>query len=85
MTTMTTTKTSAVEKFPTADLSTLKDELMQSGLDSWHVAELISSFLMTRGYGVSSGAARDAAIAFEVAGCSLQTMQEQLEKLAFVM
>ena len=45
---------SSVEKFPNSDLSTLKDELMQSGLDSWHAAELISSFLVARGYGGSN-------------------------------
>jgi hypothetical protein len=82
---MTANNKSAVEKFPTSDLSTLKDELMQSGLDSWHAAELISSFLIARGYGVCNDAARDAATTFEVSGCSLQNMQEQLEKLAFVM
>jgi len=36
---------SAVEKFAAADLSPLREELMQSGLDSWQAAELIGTFL----------------------------------------
>ncbi|RXH57722.1 hypothetical protein [Granulicella sibirica] len=82
---MDTLKMSAVEKFPMADLSGLRDELMQSGLDSWQIAELISSFLIARGYGVSNDAARSVANSIELTGCSLQNMQDELEKLAFVM
>jgi hypothetical protein len=74
-----------VEKFAASDLSCLRDELMQSGLDSWQAAELIGSFLAGRGYGVSSHAARSAASRIESVGCSLQSMQEELEKLALVM
>ena len=75
----------AVEKFSTADLSSLREELMQSGLDHWQAAELIGSFLSMRGYGVSSIAARGAASRIESVGCSLKCMQEELEKLALVM
>jgi hypothetical protein len=46
---------------------------------------LISSFLNVRGYGVSNHAARGAASRIERVRCSLQCMQEELEKLAFVM
>ena len=76
---------SAIEKFSTADLSSLREELMQSGLDHWQAAELIGSFLSMRGYGVSSTAARGAASRIESVGCSLKCMQEELEKLALVM
>lgn len=75
----------AVEKFTETDLSLLRDELMQSGLDHWQSAELISSFLTVRGYGVSHHAARGAASRIESVGCSLKCMQEELEKLALVM
>ena len=37
--------TPAIEKFSAADLSSLRDELTQSGLDHWQAAELIGSFL----------------------------------------
>jgi hypothetical protein len=73
------------EKFPLSDLSGLRDELMQSGLDSWQAAELITAFLSGRGYGVSNDAARTAASRIESVGCTIQCMQEEFEKLAQVM
>ncbi len=73
------------EKFPVADLSGLREELMQSGLDSWQAADLISSFLSGRGYGVSSVEARSAASRIESVGCSIQSMRDEFEKLALVM
>ena len=73
------------DKFNATDLSSLRSELMQSGLDSWQAGELISSFLNIRGYGVSNHAARGAATRIESYGCSLKCMQEELEKLALVM
>ena len=76
---------SKFEKFPVADLSGLREELMQSGLDSWQAADLISSFLSGRGYGVSSVEARSAASRIESFGCSIQCMREEFEKLALVM
>jgi hypothetical protein len=76
---------SATEKFTATDLSSLREELTQSGLDSWQSAELISSFLTVRGYGVSNHAARTAVPRIESVLFSLQGMQEELEKLAYVM
>jgi len=75
----------AVEKFATSDLSGLREELKQAGLDSWQAAELISSFLKLRGYGVSSHAARGVVTTIEAAGCTLEHMQKELEKVAMVM
>lgn len=74
-----------VEKFALTDLTSLREELLQSGLDSWQAAELIGAFLIGRGYGVSNHAARTAATRIESVGCSLKCMQEELEKLALVM
>ena len=73
------------EKFPIADLSGLREELMQSGLDSWQAADLISSFLAARGYGVSTQDARTAAFRMEAITCSLRCLQEELERIAYVM
>ncbi len=78
-------KSQNFEKFPIADLSGLRDDLMQSGLDYWQAADIISSFLSGRGYGVSNHAARTAASRIESVGCSFRSMQEELEKLALVM
>ncbi len=74
-----------VEKFPIAELQDLRNGLLQSGLDSWQSAELISSFLSGRGYGVSRQHARDAVTRLDGISCTLETMQEELEKLALVM
>jgi hypothetical protein len=76
---------STYERFPVADLSGLREDLMQSGLDSWQAADLISVFLAGRGYGVSSTSARNAAFRIGADGCSLERMQEEFEKLALVM
>jgi hypothetical protein len=42
-------------------------------------------FLMGRGYGVSPEAAWDAASRVEGAGCSLASLQKELEGIAMVM
>lgn len=78
-------KTNTVEKFPIADLAGLRDELMQSGLDSWQAAELISSFLSGRGYGVSSVEARHVVNKIDSVACSFEHMQRELENVAYVM
>jgi hypothetical protein len=80
-----TSVSTAVEKFTAADLSSLRDELTQSGLDCRQAAELIGAFLSVRGYGVSTTEARGAASRIESFGCSLKLMQEELEKVALVM
>jgi hypothetical protein len=74
-----------VERFADADLHGLREELLQSGLDSWQAADLISSFLASRGYGVSKQDARTAAFRMEAIACSLGCLQEELEKIAQVM
>ena len=74
-----------VEIFSDAELIGLREELLKAGLDSWQAADVISSFLSGRGYGVSNHAARKAASRLELRGCSLPCLQEELEKLAYVM
>jgi hypothetical protein len=75
----------AIEKFPAVELSGLREDLLQAGLDSRQVAELIRGFLTERGYGVSFDDARSAATNVEVLYGSLQRMQETLEKVAVLM
>jgi hypothetical protein len=75
----------AIEKFPAVELSGLREDLLQAGLDSRQVAELIRGFLTERGYGVSFDDARLAATNVEVLYGSLQRMQETLEKVAVLM
>lgn len=82
---MTSAEKTRIEQFPTAELNGLREELRRSSVDSWQSADLISRFLAGRGYGVSTDAARIAAQKIESVGSSLQTIQEELEKLALVM
>jgi len=73
-----------VEKFSVAELSALRNELLQGGLDSFQAAELFHLFLAGRGYGVSTNAAKEAATRIEGSGCSLAVLQKELESLAMV-
>jgi hypothetical protein len=74
-----------VEKFATAELTNLRNELTQSGIDMWQAAEVLSAFLAGRGYGVTPEQARDAVLRLEGAGCSYECMQSELERVALVM
>lgn len=74
-----------IEKFPAVELQELRESLLQNGVDSWQAADLISSFLAGRGYGVSRQSARDAVSRFDMVGHSIDSMQQELEKLALVM
>jgi hypothetical protein len=74
-----------VEKFPVAELVNLRNELMQSGLDSWQAAQVVSSFLSGRGYGVNSERVPDAITRLEGGSCRIECMQEVLERVALVM
>jgi len=74
-----------VEKFSTTELVSLRNELIQNSLDSWDAARLVQLFLMGRGYGVSPEAALDAASRMEGAGCSMDSIQRELSRVAMVM
>jgi hypothetical protein len=73
------------ERFSQPELTALRSELVQGGLDSMQAAELVQMFLAGRGYGVSPQAARDAVCRIGGSGCALDVMQRELEGLALVM
>lgn len=73
------------EKFSNNQLNELRDDLLRSGLDYFQAAELLTAFLSQHGYGVSNNEARGAASRIEAVGCNLPFLQEELERLAFVM
>jgi len=73
------------ERFTTAEVAALRNDLLQSGVDHWQAAEMLSVFLTGRGYGISRQDARDAVSRMETAGCSVAYMQQELEHLALVM
>ena len=74
-----------VEQFTPTDLMTLRNELLQSGVDSFQAAEIVANFLSGRGYGVSNHEARAAASRIEVPGCTVEHIQAELERVALAM
>ena len=74
-----------IEKFSMAELSRLRQELMQSGMDSWQAAELVTSFLSAHGYGVNSELVPDVLLRLEGMGCTVDCIQAELERVALVM
>jgi len=73
------------EKFTVPEITALRNELLQGTLDSRQAAELFQIFLIGRGYGVSPQAAREAAAKIGGASCSVESLQQELEKIALVM
>ena len=74
-----------IEKFPVAELAGLRTELLQSGFDSWQAAELVTSFLSGRGYGADPAVVRQAVVRLEGADCSVESLQHELECVAYAM
>lgn len=72
-------------KFTAEDIAELRLELQRSGLDSWQSAELVSSFMGVRGYGVSSEGARGVITRIDATHCNLDCMRAELERLALPM
>lgn len=74
-----------IEKFSAVELTQLRQELMQSGLDSRQAAEMVTLFLAAHGYGVNSDLVSDVLLRLEGSGCSIDCMQIELERVALVM
>jgi hypothetical protein len=74
-----------IEKFSPTELANLRSELLQSSLDSWQAAEVVTNFLSGRGYGVSTLQVRDAMSRLEGINCPVECMQAVLEQVAYVM
>ena len=75
----------AAEKFSPSDLMGLRSDLLQCNLDSFLAAEVLTSFLSGRGYGISSQEARRVASTIEGMGCKPEHIQRELERVARVM
>ncbi len=74
-----------VEKFAANELVGLRTELLQSGVDSWQAAELVTAFLSGRGYGADPATVREIVLRLEGNTCSVECMQQELERVAYVM
>ena len=82
---MTMTSMSQIEQFSSDELTMLRQELRESGLDSFQCGAVLTSFLSNKGYGVSADQARVAITCIGLAEFTLPRLQQELEKLAFVM
>jgi hypothetical protein len=76
---------SRIEKFPVSELAGLRTELLQSGVDSFQAAELVTRFLSGRGYGADPAMVREAVLRLEGNACSPECIQRELESVAWVM
>lgn len=74
-----------INKFTTADVFALRQQLVEKIPDPFEIAEILKSFLMCRGYGVCSNTALDAASKMGASGCSFSAVQAELEAVALVM
>jgi len=72
----------ADEKFTMSDLTSLRNNVIQGGLDTWQAAELFKVFLACHGYGVSLLQAVTAAGRVDSAGCTLESLQKELGNIA---
>jgi hypothetical protein len=77
--------TSKIEQFSATQLENLRTALMSFAIDSWQAADVLSTFLTGRGYGISPQGARDAIARLEGTDRALDSMQEELERVAVVM
>jgi hypothetical protein len=76
---------SRIEKFAAAELAGLRTELLQSGMDSWQAADLVTTFLSGRGYGADQTQVREAVVRLEANACTVECMQQELERVAYMM
>lgn len=74
----------SIEKFAVAELTALRNELARAGLDSWQAADVATNFLMGHGYGVSTDELRNSISRMESSRCSIECLQAELERVAFI-
>lgn len=79
------TNDSRIEKFPAVELAGLRTELMQSGVDSFQAAQMVTAYLAGRGYGVDPEMVREVVVRLEGNACSVECIQQELERVAYVM
>lgn len=74
-----------IEKFTPEELANLRNELIKSKMDTWQLAEFLSSFLAGRGYGVDTDIMREAIPRLSMLAGSYESLQAVLETVAYVM
>ena len=74
-----------MERVSVPEMSALRNQLIEGGLDYLQAGELFQLFMAGHGYGVSPQAAQDAVHRVGGSGCSVEAIQKELESLALVM
>ena len=73
-----------IEKFSAAELTSLRTELLRSHVDSWQAADIAGSFLAGHGYGASADHLRELIAGIELSRCTIDCLQAQLERVAYI-
>ena len=71
-------------QFSETEVSTLRSYLLETLLDTNQAAGVLQMFLIGHGYGISQGAAIEAATKTMAARMSLAALREELERMALV-
>jgi hypothetical protein len=73
------------DKFTTTEVATFRRELSKRDFDWLQTAEVITTFIVQHGYGVSPETALAAARRIEGVGSNTDSLHTELERLALVM
>jgi hypothetical protein len=72
-------------KFSVSQVTALRQDLLQRGLDHFQAAEIINSFVAAGGYGISQEMARHIALRLERMHDGVEALHRQLESCALAM
>ncbi len=73
------------ERFSPAELLGLQCDLQQIDVDSWQASEMLAAFLNGRGYGVDTVLVQESLLRLELSNCDVDSMQDELQRVALVM
>jgi hypothetical protein len=72
-------------KFSAAEVTLVRQQLLERIPDPLEIAEILQAFLTGHGYGVSTTTVLDAARKVGASGCAFAALQAELEAVALVM
>lgn len=74
-----------IGKFSMTEVTMLRHKLQESGLDSFQIAEVVTAFVASHGYGISREMALSAANLIEQRRHNVESLQRELEISALAM
>lgn len=72
-------------KFSMTEVTILRHELQDSGFDSFQIADVVTAFVASHGYGISREMALNAANLIEQRHHKVESLQRELETSALAM